>query len=194
MTRLTWLRLGWLLSVATLLAVGVLVARRWGSMALVAAAVLLLVPGRVQGHYWRTFFRGRRAAQERRWADARDAFTRFLAELDARPGLRHLVWLAWPGYSTNVRAMTCTNLGAAHLELGDTAAAIDASERALALDAGTPLPWVNLAIAHAARGEAERAAEAARRAQALGYRGGVLDRIQQRLGSALATVEGRAGV
>jgi tetratricopeptide (TPR) repeat protein len=197
MTRLTRYRVGWVLAVLTLssLALGVLQAFVFHPAAVVGLALLLLVPGRILGHCWRAFFRGRRALDSGQPDAAVGHFNTFLATLEARPWLRRLVWLGWPGYSADPAAMTWTNLGAAHLRAGRSESARAALERAVQIDPLTPLPWYNLGLLHAGLGDAGAADRAFVEARRLGYRGDRLDQGQQTLAGALARIEGAvAGV
>lgn len=195
MTRLTRCRLGWLVLLATLSVLAMLVLHALGyrPAAVFGVALVLLLPGRLLGHFWRPFFRGRRALGRGHTAVAVSQFTSFLARLEARPWLRHLVWLAWPGYSTDPAAMAWTNLGVAHLQAGQTESARAALERAAQLDPLTPLPWYNLGLLHDGLGEPAEAARAFAEARRLGYRDGRVDAVQQRLAGALADIEGAGG-
>jgi tetratricopeptide (TPR) repeat protein len=161
--------------------------------AVVVAVCLLLVPGRVQGHYWREFFRGRRLLDEDRPQDAIEHFRHFLADLERRPWLRNLMWLSWAFYTPSIEVMTRTNVGVALLKLGELDAAESESRAASQLDPEAPLPWNNLAIVHQMRGDTEAAEEAVRRARALGLGEGEADKLAQRAGRLLAKVEGSGG-
>lgn len=159
--------------------------------AMLLVAVLLLLPGRIQGHYYRAFFRGRRLMGAGRYAEAIPHFEQFLATIRARPRLKRLVWLSWGMYTRDIEVMTLNNLGAGLLELGR----LDAAERhlrsAIGLDPESPMPWHNLGLLESRRGNAELAARAPDEARRLGFRGDVSDALVRAGGSALAKLEGR---
>lgn len=58
----------------------------WSEWFLAVAIVVILIPGRVQGHYWRAFFRGRRFQAQQDWKKAINEYQQFLADIDRRPG------------------------------------------------------------------------------------------------------------
>jgi tetratricopeptide (TPR) repeat protein len=192
MTRLGRYRLGWLVVFLALLGAATALFVWTGArpLPLLLIALILFIPGRLQGVLWRDFFRGTLLLRQRRFVDAVESLERFRARVAARSALKRAIWLSWPGYSADIEAMTLTNLGAARLNLG----APDEAERdlraALALDAESALAWLNLGLVHAARRELEPAARAFAEAQRLGYRGGVLDRVQDAASGALARVDG----
>jgi tetratricopeptide (TPR) repeat protein len=151
----------------------------------------LLLPGRLQGVLWRSFFRGRHAVAEGRYQAAGAHFEEFLQQLRDTPSRRHAIFLAWSIYTWNAEAMTRNNLGVSHLFNGR----LDDSERelgrALALDAHYPMPLFNLGILAHARGQHQRAEELRSAAASLGYRGATRDKLISAGGAALAAFEGR---
>ena len=162
-----------------------------GLPALFAVGLLLFVPGRIQGVFFRDFFRGRRLLGSGQPAQALVPFRRFREQVQRNPWQKRLLWLAWGFYSTDIEAMTWNNIGAAHIELGEWSAAREALGQALAIDGEYPLPHFNRALIATAEGdrqEAQREAEAARR---LGYRETSTDELIQQAGYLLARIEGR---
>lgn len=162
-----------------------------GLLAMFAVALLLFVPGRIQGVFFRDFFRGRRLLEIGRPAEALVPFRRFLVQVQRKPRQKRLLWLSWAIYSTDIEAMTWNNIGAAHTELGEWSAAREALSRALATDDQYPIPHFNLALIASAEGdrqEAQRELDAARR---LGYRETSIDQLIMQAGSLLARIEGR---
>lgn len=155
-------------------------------------AGVFLIPGRVQGLYYRDFFSGRRLLDSGRAADALVCFERFLVSLRAKPWRRHLLWLQFAIYTPYIEAMTLNNIGAAHLTLGHLDESARALEAAIALDPQYPVPFFNLAILYSARNEQDLAARAAAEATRLGFTGGTMDVVLGRAAAVLAGVEGRA--
>jgi tetratricopeptide (TPR) repeat protein len=158
-------------------------------MALVALA--FFVPGRVQGHYYRDLFTGRKLMDARRWSEALPHLESFLDQVRARPGLKKLMWLGGI-YTYDVEAMALNNIGAACLELGQLDAAEAPLRQALAVDASYPIPFVNLAVLASLRGDRDGAAAASAAAKQLGFDGSSIDALIRRGQSILAGVEGRA--
>jgi len=132
----------------------------------VAAALVLLVPGRIAGHYYRDMLTGRRLMDARRFAEAIPYFERFLQRIEARPGLKRLIWLSPGIYTCDVEAMALNNLGATRLELGEFDQVEAPLRRALFIDPNYPIPYVNLAHLALLRGDSEAAAVASSAARA----------------------------
>ena len=147
-------------------------------------AVAAFLPGQVQGHYYRDLFRSRRLLSENRPAEALDAGRNFIRQLEERPWMRRLVWLAGFVYTPHAEVMALTNCAAAELALGRTGDAAATCERALAVDPLAPLPVFNLGLARWMEGDRDEAERLAERAEDLGYDGGATDQLVQR-GSAL---------
>ena len=152
----------------------------------------LLVPGRIQGAYFRRLFTARRLLDAGRPAEALEPLRAFIGELQAHPARNRLLWLGFSVYTTSAEAMGWNNLGAAHTQLGEWSAAQDAFERALALDDAYPLPHVNLARLALVRGERDTATRHLATASRLGYDGTKLDQLLHEAQSLLARVEGHA--
>lgn len=159
--------------------------------AVVVAAVLLLVPGRLQGLLLRPLFRGRRDLARGEPDAAARQFESLLDLLARQPWRRWALWLGWSAYTPSAQAMGLNNLGAARADAGDAARAREAWDAALVIDPLYPLPYANLATLVAADGDAERAAALLARAAQLGYSGGALDRATQRVQTLLAAFESR---
>lgn len=157
-----------------------------GGWGLLAFVVLLLGPGRIQGAPFGDFFRGRRLFAEGKFEESIPCFERFLARIRRRPALKHLVWLQWTVYSTDIEAMTLNNLGGAHMQAGD----MDAAERflveALRVDPRYGVPYYNLSMIAAARDDREEAERLQAEARRLGMAGGRVDALFQYVASGQA--------
>jgi tetratricopeptide (TPR) repeat protein len=167
--------------------------RHWQPPAVVVLmlAAALLVPSRVQGWYWRDFFRGRRLLAAGRAQEAALHFERFLAQIRAQPSLRRLIWLNGAMYTRDVEAMTQNNLGAALLQVGDLKAARSALDTAVRLDPLYPMPYFNLALLAQAEGAPAAAAGLLERSRALGFDRATCDQLLGAAGRLLAVLEGR---
>ncbi len=125
--------------------------------AVLAVALVLLLPGRVQGHYWRQFFRARDLVVQRRYREAEALFDQFLARVQREPWLKRLIWMNYGVYTRDVEAITLNNLGVCALEEGRFEAAETQLNKAVARDHQNPLPYYNLAIVHQALGRVDAA-------------------------------------
>lgn len=161
-----------------------------GRPAAMLGVALLLLPGRVQGHYYREFFRGRRLLEERAFEASLPHTLRFLEEIREHPGRKRLIWLGWAAWSADIEAMAHNNAGAALLELGHWDSATEHLERALELDPSYAVPFYNLAVLAAVRGNPAEAQRCAAEAARLGFRRDLLDEVLLGGGALLARVEG----
>jgi tetratricopeptide (TPR) repeat protein len=193
MSRTTRYKIIYFLSVSTAVAFAVLLTLSIGRDMLMAAgmvALILIIPGRVQGILYRELFRGRLLLEQQRELEAIDHLQRFLADVRARPWLKRMIWLSWSVYTPDVEAMTLNNIGAANLSLGRFEEAERAFGEALALDQEYPLPHFSMAVLNELRGNRILAEEALAESKKLGYVGGAIDAIISRAQSVLARVEG----
>jgi len=179
MTRTARYKLGYVavLLIVALALGAVIVSLGGGPVVMLATGLLLLIPGRIQGFYYRDLFAARRLLDSGKPEEAILSLERFVKSIEQHPSRSKLLWLAWAIYTPDVLAMAMNNLGAAHLELGQLDAAEQAFAGALAKDPLYPLPYFNLAIVHELRGNRLEAAAAAERARQLGYTGGTLDKV-----------------
>jgi len=162
-----------------------------GIVGVLLVVAVLLVPGRVQGVYYRELFNGRRLLDHGNAAAAKERFERFLGQLRQRPWIKRLLWLSWSFYTPSVEAMTWNNIACCELEQGRLSKAKELFDTALALDPLYPLPHFNLAVLYelgANTSDAERALE---KANSLGYSGGTMDAVVRKGQSILAAVESR---
>jgi tetratricopeptide (TPR) repeat protein len=154
------------------------------------AALVLLIPGRITAHYYRDLLTGRRLMDAGRFTEAVPYFERFVHHIEARPGLKRLIWFSAGAYTRDVEAMALNNLGASRLELGELDRAEAPLRRALAIDPHYPIPYVNLAELALRRDDLEAAAAASSAAKRLGYRGSRVDALLRRASGTLAALEG----
>jgi tetratricopeptide (TPR) repeat protein len=176
---------------AAVIAVAIVTQHRTDLWLLLLIAAAFLLPGRVQGVYYRDLFRGRRLHDSGHSAEAVVCFERFLATLKATPWIRHLLWLSFSVYTPNVEAMALNNLGAALLDLGKFEESERSLESAIVIDPHYPLPFFNLAVLHSARGDRGMAERAAAESSRLGFTGGTIDTVLLRAQSLLARLQGR---
>ncbi|WP_293368329.1 hypothetical protein [Nevskia sp.] len=163
-----------------------------GPVAVIGVALLLFVPGRIQGFYYRDLFTGRRLLDAGEPAKAIPFIERFIGYVQRYPHLSKLLWLSWSIYTPSVVAMATNNLGCAQLELGEVNEAEQAFTNAIAQDPLYPLPHFNMAIVHELRGNRAQAIEAIEKARRLGYTGGTVDTVIRKGQSLLALVESRS--
>jgi hypothetical protein len=147
------------------------------TVGILVLTVVLLLPGRILGFFWRDLLRGLRLLNERKFEQSKRHSELFLADLKQRPWLKRLIWLGSGTYSRDPEAMALNNLGAAELMLGEFDAARDHFNESIAVDRLNPLPFFNMGNLYTALGERESAAGWFSRAVALGYSKSVVDRI-----------------
>jgi tetratricopeptide (TPR) repeat protein len=193
MSRVTRYKIGY---VVALVALGILSIAVIGGLggsvgAILAVGVVLLVPGRLQGVFYRDLFRGRRLLDTGHAAEAIPHLERFLQTVRAEPWRKRLLWLSWSVYTPNVEAMALNNLGAARMRLGQMREAETAFQEALTLDPFYPVPQLNIAMIHEMRGDRATAERAVAEATRLGYTGGTIDTVVHAAQSLLAQIEGR---
>ena len=157
---------------------------------LLFATAVLLIPGRVQGLFYRDLFRGRRLLVRRELADSAAATRRFLDWIDGPSWRRALLWLTWSVYTTDARAMGWNNLGVAEMQRGRWNAAAQALHQALAIDPKYPIPHFNLAAVAHILGDRETCETHAAAAKSLGHRNTTRDRIIDHAQYLLAELEG----
>lgn len=191
MSRVTKYKIGYVIALAALAGCIFAVLRvvEPGPWIVAMAALVLLLPGRIQGLLFRDLFRGRSCLDRNDAQSAFVHFNSFLSTIKSQPWRRHALWLSWSVYTPDVEAMTWNNIGSAKFGLGDLPAAEEAWSHALSLDPLYPLPHANLALAAATRGEEAVAKRHLDEARALGYSGSQLDRLVQKAQSLLAQVE-----
>jgi tetratricopeptide (TPR) repeat protein len=192
MNRTTKLKI--LYIVAQVAIVGVSLWTIWASekhpLVIAGVVVALLIPGRICGHYWRDFFRGRNLMTHERFAEAEPLFVAFLAKVDEKPWLKKLINLSWGMYTRDVEVMTLNNLGAIKIGQGHFQEAKEFLDRAIAMDGLAPLPYYNLALIAAVDGKKDLAEELFRHSRERGFTGSSVDELIRQASELLARVEG----
>ena len=156
----------------------------------VLVVLVLLIPGRVNGYYWREFYRGQKLLELKQYEKSLFHFERFLRLLQQRPYIKHLIWLVYGVYTRNIEAMTLNNIGVAKLEQGRIREAETVLQQALGLDPKYPKPYYNLAVCAVIRGEKEYAERLFSQSMRLGFNGGTLDQLHTKASFILAKLEG----
>lgn len=156
---------------------------------MIVLALILFLPGRIQGWILREHFRGRRLADAGRFEESIRESEAFLARVAREPWRKRAVWLGGVAYSRDIEAMTINNVGVAALHLGDLDKAGASFRRALALDPEYPIPHRNLAVLASMRGDEQAAREEWGEAERLGYTAGRFDDVLREAQRVLAAVE-----
>ena len=162
-----------------------------GAVSLLILALALLLPGRVLGFFWRDLLRGLRLLKARRFAESKQYSQRFLADVQARPWLKRLIWLGSSTYSRDPEALAFNNLGAAEIMLGEWDQAQEHLHASLAVDPLNPLPCFNLGKLAAAQGDPPAAQRWFDQAAALGYSQSLVDQAIQLAQVRFAATDGR---
>ncbi len=163
----------------------------WNGYVVLVTALVLFVPGRIQGRYYRDLHHGRKALEVGDCAASVRYTTAFLDAIRTRPALKKLLWLSGAIYTPDAEAMALNNIGSAHLPCGRFDEAEAAFASALHVDPLYPLPFFNLAILSQVRGDEVESARLLGEAQRLGYTRGSLDQVIHRAQAILSHVEGR---
>lgn len=156
-SRTAKLKLGYVAAVVVIGAICAVVAylAEFQPMAMILTGIVLLIPGRIAGYYWRDQFRGRRLMAEHRYDESLAASNAFLRQVREEHWRKRLLWLMWSFYTTDAEAMALNNIGAAHVELGEWELARTAFQDALAVDQLYPIPHFNLAMLSHLEGDEE---------------------------------------
>ena len=161
--------------------------RPWLGMLLFG--VFLLVPGRLQGLFYRGFFQAAKSQRAGHPDEALSLYEDFLNDVRTHRWMKPLLWLAWTIYTTDVEAMTLNNMAACHLVMGDREACEDACQRALQLDPHYPLPHVTLATLCLLADDQPAAEEHLQQAAELGYRDASIEVLIERAQSLRVQIE-----
>lgn len=193
MNRTRRYKLGYLVAICT---VGALAWWLFASMgqtttAFLLVVVVLIVPGRFVGYFYRDLFRARRLLEAGRVEESAEHSRLFIEYVRRHPRLKRLIWLSWPIYTPDPEAMAWNNLGIARLQTGNFASASEAFRTALELDPEYPLPHYNQAMERTLAGDQVGAARCLEQAIRLGYRRTTIDQVLHAAAAVLARLEGQ---
>jgi len=153
--------------------------------------VLLLVPGRILGFFWKDLLCGLRLLNCKQYEESIRHSTAFLERLTTRPWLKKLIWLGHGVYSRDPEALALNNLGAAELALGRTEVARSHLEASISVDDENPLPFFNLAVLSQAAGQADEAEKWFSEATKRGFSRDAIDKVIMASQSRFAQTDGR---
>lgn len=154
-------------------------------------AIIFLIPGRIQGYYYRNFFRARKLLGERRYEESIMYNEKFLKEIQLYAWRKKLIWLSWGMYSKDIEAMALNNLGTSYLHLGKLDVAEFNFYEAIKLDTLYPIPYYNLSILSHIRGDVEEANNLYKKAFELGFKQTTFDKVVQIGQQILSNIEGK---
>lgn len=140
-------------------------------------AVVLLLPGRVLGFFWRDLLRGLRLLHEKQYAQSKRHSELFLTKVKEQPWLKKLIWLGSGAYSRDPEAMALNNLGAAELKLGEFDHAKAHLAASIAVDGLNPLPYFNMGVLYSIFGDRDAAIGCFDKAVSLGYSRSAVDKF-----------------
>ena len=143
----------------------------------VLLVIVLLVPGKIQRHYWSDMLSGLHYLKQQNYALSKVHSERFLVQLAERPWLSNLIWLGTSSYSRDIEAMTRNNLAAAMIGLEEFDGAREQLTRAIEMDPECPLPYRNMGVLLLHSDAIAEAQAWLDKAAALGLTGGWSDRI-----------------
>ena len=106
---------------------------------------------------------------------------RFLDKLQARPWIRHGIWLAGARYTRSIEAMTRNNLGVCLLKSEEPQAAHEQLQGAVSLDPNDAVAHFNLGLAAHSLGDDPAAQSCFGKAKELGFSLGPGEKLCQEL-------------
>ncbi len=142
-----------------------------------ALLLLLLIPGRILGFFWRDLLCGLRLLNERQYEVSIRHSTAFLEQLKVRPWLKGLILLGHGVYSRDPEAIALGNIGAAEIALGRLDSARSHLEASIAVDGENPLPFFNLGLVFQASGDDLEARKWFAEAEKRGYARTAIDKV-----------------
>lgn len=152
--------------------------------------ITLLIPGRIQGYYYRNFFKARRLLGERNFQASIECNENFLADIRLYTWRKKLIWLSWGMYSKDIEAMTLNNLGTSYLHSGNFDTAEGYFNESIRLDTSYPIPYYNLSVLANIKGNKENAEKLYKKSAELGFRQTTFDNVIQIGQQILANIEG----
>lgn len=156
---------------------------------LLTVAILLFIPGRIEGLFYSDLLRGRRLFADGKWQAALDHFAAFHAQINQHPWRKRLFWLTGTIFSPNLEATTLNYLGATLVELERFDEATDKFRAAIKLDPKFALPHFNLAVIEAVANHETRAAARLAKARELGHPNSTVDNLIDHAQALLARIE-----
>lgn len=151
--------------------------------------VLFLALGRISGYFLRDLIAARKLMSRRKWRQAISLLERFVERSRTQRWLNLMLWLSPSFYTTNTLALALNNLGVSHLELRELGRAESYLKEALAIDKLYALPHYNLAILEHIKEDFRARDEYLKRARRLGFSGGTIDRVLDRVKTIYSHIE-----
>ncbi|MCR8745858.1 tetratricopeptide repeat protein [Romboutsia lituseburensis] len=152
--------------------------------------IFLLIPGRVQGYYYKNQFRGRKLLDRKNYKESIKYNKIFLEDIRQNTWKKKLIHLSGAVYSKDIEAMTLNNLGSAYLELGNLKSAETCFQQAIKLDLLYPIPYFNLSLVECIKGNIELAEIFYQKSVELGFKQTTFDKLIQKGQQIYAEIEG----
>lgn len=153
-------------------------------------SIILLIPGRVQGYYYRKHFKGRKLLNKKDYMQSIKYSKEFIEDIRLNNWKKKLILLSWGIYSKDIEAMTLNNLGVAYLELGDLKVANEYFNETIEIDSLYCLPYFNLSILENVKGDIEMSKMFYKKSVELGFKQTKFDNVVQKSQQILAEIEG----
>lgn len=153
--------------------------------------IVFLVPGRIQGYYYKDFFRGRRLLVAKDFKASIEYNNKFLSDIRLHTWRKKLIWLSWGMYSKDIEAMALNNLGTSYLYLGEYNTAEGYFNDSIKLDSLYPIPYFNLGILETIKDDKKNAENFYKKSVELGFKGTSFDKLIQIGQQVLANIEGK---
>jgi tetratricopeptide (TPR) repeat protein len=149
----------------------------WNPLVFVCGVLMLFVPGRILGYFWRDQLRGLRLLKAKQYEESLRHSQAFLDTLKCHSWIRHLIWLGSGTYSRSPEAFAYNNIGAAEIALGRFDLARVHLHEAIRHDNLNPMPFYNLSLLAKKEGNAEEATHMLKAAVQRGLTFGATDKI-----------------
>lgn len=142
---------------------------------LYSIAFLLFLSGRLQGYYFRDFYKALKLLSNKKYEESILQNQLFLQKIATKPYLKKSNILVWGIYTRDIEAMTYNNLGAAYLELAKLEEATLAFTKAINIDNLYPIPYYNLAVLYEIHKDRAKAEEYSQIAANYGFEASMLN-------------------
>ncbi len=156
---------------------------------IIALCIILLIPGRIQRHFFKDFYTARKMLDGLRYSESLDLNTRFLQYITNKPQVKKLMFFSWGIYTRDIEAMTHNNMASALIFLGNLENAAEHLNRAIILDSKYPLPFYNYSVLSIIDGNMNAAEEYFNKSKQLGFKKTSFDDLINKIQSITAAYQ-----
>ncbi len=154
-----------------------------------ALCIILLIPGRIQRHFFKDFYTARKMLDNQSYSESFDLNNRFLQYIADKPQIKKLMIFSWGIYTKDIEAMTLNNMASALIFSGNMESAAEHLNRAIELDHKYPLPFYNYSILSIIDGNMIVGEEYFNKSKQLGYKKTSFDDLINKIQSITAAYQ-----